>query len=333
MPFHPKLFLKRKRAIDALNAYEILRKHRINVSLSDIAAEYVRSYKATLSIPSCSLGKCCETFYDSVPVSQVRNRDTYRSLIRRILDALPLDMPLRSLTETDCLKFLESASHPGTFNSLLRRTKALLNWAVRKKYIPRNPASGVALKVCPYQEPAFFNVGKVERIFRIAVKQPYEGDVPMGMFLTLGFYAGLRTSEILRTRWEDVRVEEGLIRIPMPKGITNGGKPRIVELEPKAVRLLQRFAEMSRAEMSSLIVPSVWKVSQWKKAHLKPRGLSWGNDEHHNVMRHTYATMHVAAFRDAGVTALNLGHGEGIRILEKHYRGLASHAEGLRYWR
>jgi len=332
MTIHPKLYLRRKRAIDALHAYETLRKHRLNVALSDIATDYVRVHKANQQLLSCSLKRCCKVFCNSIPKSQVRNWGTYRSLARRILETLPPDLPLKSLTEADCVKVLEPSKHPGTYNSRLRRMKALLNWAVRQKYISQNPIATLVLKPRPYCEPCFFHAEDVERIFSVVDACPYEHDKPIGMFLALGFYAGLRTSEILRARWEDINCEEEFIRIPKPKGITNGGKPRIVELEPRAIRLLRKFVAMSNSDKSSLVVPSVWKISQWKKTHLEPLGLSWGNDTYHNVMRHTYATMHVAAFRAPATTALNLGHGESLRILEKHYRGLVGRAEGKRYW-
>ncbi len=49
-------------------------------------------------------------------------------------------------------------------------------------------------------------------------------------------------------------------------------------------------------------------------------------------MRHTYATMHVGAFRDAAATALNLGHGHSTAMLEQHYRGLVAKDVAERYW-
>ena len=49
-------------------------------------------------------------------------------------------------------------------------------------------------------------------------------------------------------------------------------------------------------------------------------------------MRHTYATMHVGAFRDAAATALNLGHGRSTAMLEQHYRGLVAKDVAERYW-
>ena len=84
---------------------------------------------------------------------------------------------------------------------------------------------------------------------------------------------------------------------------------------------------------SDKIVPGEWRVKEWKRAKLAPLALSWGNDANHNVMRHTYATMHVAAFRNPGATALNLGHGRSLEKLDRHYKGLYSNAAATAYWK
>jgi integrase len=59
-------------------------------------------------------------------------------------------------------------------------------------------------------------------------------------------------------------------------------------------------------------------------------GIEWID----NVMRHTFATYHLAAFGDAGKTAKELGHQDGVRLLYRHYAhaGL-SKAEAEAYWR
>ena len=43
--------------------------------------------------------------------------------------------------------------------------------------------------------------------------------------------------------------------------------------------------------------------------------------------------MHVAAFRNAAATALNLGHGRSTEMLERHYRGLVPRSVAEAYWR
>ena len=157
------------------------------------------------------------------------------------------------------------------------------------------------------------------------------------MRLSLGFFAGVRSVEAERASWEDLDLDGAVLRIPRPKGYTNGMKPRIVELERNAVAWLRRWRRWTQGRRRGRsphgpVVPRPPLFSEWKKAWLAPAGLSWGRDEDANVMRHTYATMHVGAFRDAAATALNLGHGHSTAMLEQHYRGLVARDVAERYW-
>ena len=92
------------------------------------------------------------------------------------------------------------------------------------------------------------------------------------------------------------------------------------------------FGKKSGDVGDRLIIPDEWRIKEWKRLRLAPIALSWGNDANHNVMRHTYATMHVAAFRNPGATALNLGHGRSLEKLERHYKGLFPRATATAYW-
>jgi integrase len=51
-----------------------------------------------------------------------------------------------------------------------------------------------------------------------------------------------------------------------------------------------------------------------------------------DVLRHTFATYHVAAFNDPGKTSLLLGHEGNPSLLHRHYRGLATQAEAIKFW-
>ena len=127
-----------------------------------------------------------------------------------------------------------------------------------------------------------------------------------------------------------------MLRVPRPKGFTSGHKPRLVELEPCAVAWMRRWRDWLVAaggRAAGPVVDNPRRLALWKARRLAPAGDSWGNDAAHNVMRHTYATMHVAAFRDAAATALNLGHAGGTELLERHYRGVVPKAVADAYWR
>lgn len=50
-----------------------------------------------------------------------------------------------------------------------------------------------------------------------------------------------------------------------------------------------------------------------------------------NVLRHSFASFHVAANKDPGKTALILTH-RNQQMLYRHYKGRASEADGLAYF-
>ena len=52
---------------------------------------------------------------------------------------------------------------------------------------------------------------------------------------------------------------------------------------------------------------------------------------HHDCMRHTYASHHFAMYRDAGLTAKNLGH-PNPTLLRKDYNNAVTRAEAQEFW-
>jgi len=425
MPKSKPLRLSRIQNADAINAFLILRKHRHkDVTLSEIIQDYVRR-EPTPARENLTLLSLCNRFYKTQTEEQVRNRGSYRTLFRIIFRTLDIRTRVSVLSEKDIHSVLAPYKLPVSYTSVLRRLNAVLNWGVKQGLIHKNPAAKIDIKRTLYSEPAYFMPEKVEAILsRAQAHAPQEIQV----FFLLGFYAGLRTAEILRTRWGDINLVGGdkFIRVSRPKGHTNGSKPHFVELEPKALALLKGchplvvnnvkilepeeddsslahfllvianapalkeeasdtalahfllvilntkalkeetdgdalaylvlailHANALKTEISNtltylslailnigalkakicntLVSPSIWRVSQWKKRHLEQYRLSWGNDKNHNIMRHTYATMHVSAFRNAAATSMNLGHTEN-HYLDKHYKGLISQAEAMKYW-
>jgi len=51
-----------------------------------------------------------------------------------------------------------------------------------------------------------------------------------------------------------------------------------------------------------------------------------------DCMRHTYATFHYAAFKSAGDTAHQLGHGGSLRTFQRHYLNRAREPEAKAFW-
>ena len=142
----------------------------------------------------------------------------------------------------------------------------------------------------------------VERAFRAAEAHPGDVRCAPGAFMTLGFLVGLRTSEIARARWEDVRWDEAAMVVPRPRTYAKCAPvPKVLPLRPNALAWLRRWVEWAApagagaAIACGPIAPSPWRFLEWKKRHLDGGGDVWGARGQHDVMRLTCETMARAA--------------------------------------
>lgn len=118
------------------------------------------------------------------------------------------------------------------------------------------------------------------------------------------------------------------------EGHANGARPGLVELEQDALEWLKVFSkEPGGVPRVGPLVPPPRAITDWKRANFVPEGIGWDGGCHRNAMRHAYATMHVAAFRNPPATALNMGHGRSPAVLERHYMGLAAKKKAEAYWK
>jgi hypothetical protein len=57
------------------------------------------------------------------------------------------------------------------------------------------------------------------------------------------------------------------------------------------------------------------------------QGISWP----HDALRHSYGSYHLGHFKNAAVTALEMGH-QGTNVLFKHYRARVSLEDAAHWW-
>ena len=321
---------------DALHALSILEGVKAPITLTELASQYTRRIRtAPMVSGQISLHELLLRYAATLAKDQASSYRGYKEAATLAARFLGEDFLAEELTRQDLLGMLDRYAPGASRNGVLIRFRTALRWGVREHLISNQVAEDLRPGPERYKQPAFFKPDRVERIMRLVEEHPGEARASAGMFLALGFFAGVRTVEIERAVWEDVQEDENIVRIPQPKGYTRGVRARVVELEANAVAWLRFWKGEARRAGKVLrgrIVeaPSAFRV--WKKTYLEPTGDSWGNDEAHNVMRHTYATMHVGAFRDLKATALNLGHMNNVETLLTHYRGLVSQMVAKTYW-
>lgn len=138
-------------------------------------------------------------------------------------------------------------------------------------------------------------------------------------FFALALFAGIRpcvrTGEILKLKPEHVRLDTGVILIE-PE-VSKVRMKRSVEIQPNLAAWLRAYP----LDRFPIIAPN---LQHERAAIAKIFGLS------HDIMRHTFISMHVAKYRSMGEAALQAGNSES--IIRKHYLDLKTKDEAERFF-
>ena len=195
-----------------------------------------------------------------------------------------------------------------TIDGVIAKVGPFFSWCIREAFCSKNPLKSIIL---PKQEDApvcIFTVPEVERLMHTALEKD-PGLVP---YLALGIFAGIRPDEIMRLEWKDIR----------PEGIVIEGH--------KAKTRQRRIVKVSD-NLQQWAIPSGELPIKNKRKRLEAirerADMRWG----HDIMRHTFASYHLARWCSPDQTAHELGHRD-TRMLYRHYRELVTSEEAKKFW-
>jgi integrase len=138
-------------------------------------------------------------------------------------------------------------------------------------------------------------------------------------YIAIGAFAGLRPAEIERLDWREIRLDRNFIEVSAAKSKT--ASRRLVTIQPNLKAWLEPLAR--KAGHVTPPNPRVKLDLSRKRAgieHWPPNGL-----------RHSFASYHLAHFKDAPATALQLGHST-TAMLFAHYREVVTPESASTYW-
>jgi integrase len=136
--------------------------------------------------------------------------------------------------------------------------------------------------------------------------------------LAIGFFAGLRTAEIIRLDWAQINLNRGFIEVTAVNA--KNKKRRLVTIMPNLRAWLEPHAQLSGP------VRPVHIRHQLNTARAES-GVKWPP----NACRHSFASYHLALNQDAAATSLQLGHST-TTVLFEHYRELAHPEDAASYF-
>jgi len=309
--------------IDAVNALNALAEAGLSLSLTDAARKYVQTFGAA-GAKDVTCEKAVAEFIARYDMDSV-----YAGCLRRALVAVTRDKTVMSTVRPDDIAAaLSGVTNPKTHNLHRGYYLAWLHWCVRKGYYPRalyETVIAIEKRRVPYSRPCVFDAATVERVMRWAEAQPdAENIVPK---FALGFFAGIRSAEIERMRWRDIKFNDGEIRVESPKGV-EGTPPRIVTVSPNLRAWLLKY----QLDNGFFVVGNRQAFARRKQAMCADLGIEWDEETNRNVARHTFASAHVAMWRDIAKTAAELGHSQGVSVLRAHYWSLMEREDAIKFW-
>jgi integrase len=188
------------------------------------------------------------------------------------------------------------------------------NFAITNGYTTENPAAKAAKAKVVGGRPGILTV---EQASALACNSTAE----ILPFFAIGLFAGLRRAELARLDWAEVDFESGLIQVTAEKSKT--ATRRFVTMQPNLHQWLLPLRQLK----GPIVAPE-----NFRQLFNHTRVLAGITEWPENAMRHSFASYHLAAFKNAAATALELGHHDS-RVTFAHYRELVKPREAARYWK
>lgn len=283
-----------------------------SVSLLDAASYYVDHHKRVVEQPL--LTTAAERYVDE-KIRTGRREATIRSAriqSNRLAKAFP-ETTVNKLTRQDLLRWLDGRNFksPVTRNNYIRDISGFLAWCVEQGYATKNVAATIPNSAVDDDLPAVYDVATVQQMLRYLEQH----EPRLVAFHALGFFAGVRTTELERLHLENI--QGPLLQVTPRAAKTRSW--RYIEMEPNLQEWLAAYPPDGPIQNGSRYTIEAAR----RGAGCWP----WVQ----NVMRHSFATYHLARYRDAARTAHDLGH-PNANLVYTRYRALAEKAEGEKYF-
>lgn len=193
---------------------------------------------------------------------------------------------------------------PCSANHILSTLRTMLHLAVRHDLLGKNPCDGIR-KFRENQRERYLTKEELPRFMRALSE---ENDTLSKAALQLLLYTGCRKNEILSMKWDQVRLDEGRIYLP----ITKNGRSRSVILNQKAVEVLQGLAVRKGCDHVFPSRQGTRRKHIYDLRHILSRVCTLAGIEDFTVhsLRHTYATWALASGAHLATLQKLLGHSD-----------------------
>jgi integrase len=327
-----KVNLDSEARLEAYRASELLRPH--GKTILDAVRYYLdRLEKSSYSVPFSALAERVRAEFDRrVAKDEVseRHAESLRETLKKLETQFGAQLVSEITTEAVREWLLGLPLATKTRNKHRGYAGQIFNLALDYGYTTFNPFAKTKKfnqRSTGADEISILTAEETERLFRAADPET----IP---FLTLSFFCGIRRATIERLDWKDVRFEEKRVVVPKHKG-KNQTRYQVT-LQENALAFLRPYVRESGSllaparavnrEGMAIGAPSGTGTRDRIKAAASRAKVSLPD----NVGRHTFISMHVAAFESIDNTSLEGNTSPA--MIKQTYLDIVSRAEARRYW-
>lgn len=184
--------------------------------------------------------------------------------------------------------------------------------ALQHGVVEKNPVASIPKRKSQGVEVGILTVEQARKLLKNGSPEILPG-------IALGLFAGIRRAELNRLDWNEIDMEQGYVEIKARKSKT--AARRLIPIRANLEAWLAPLAQESGSVMPTEMI--------WRNRLSDAMGKAFNEEWPHNALRHSFASYHLAHFKDAG--ALEMGHGSTKMIFE-HYRALVPAVTAKRYW-
>lgn len=220
---------------------------------------------------------------------------------------------LDGITAEQVANWLDGQHYSGVrFNRALADLGTLRNWAESKGYSVgrHDPFAGNERRLLDQADVSILTVEQAADYLAEAVEVPECGPVTVLVLL-----CGLRVSEALQTRPQDIDLDDGIVTV---RGQASKLRARrICTLQPIATHWLNLALEKG-----GLLPLSQSVYDKARRANLPAIPA--------NSLRHSFCSYHLAHFKNIGLTAEEAGNSP--EMIAKHYKELVRPKAAAKFW-
>ena len=222
---------------------------------------------------------------------------------------------------------------PVTLNNYRRLVGVLFSFAVKIGACERNPVQSIDPIKEPEGEVGILTVKQAKDLLAAALETP-----EILPAIALGLFAGVRDAELRQMDWCEINLQSGMIEIKASKA--KSARRRLITIQPALHSWLAPHQQSTG---------TIWPLGDRGRVlhEAARRKAGFGNlgDETpeerasglaltpwpHNALRHSFASYHLAHFKNSDELALELGH-TNTALIFQHYRELVQPKEAAQFW-